>query len=582
MIDPIHSLAFSMQANRGVYAILFGSGLSRSAQIPTGWEITLDLVRRLATMSGEDSGSDPSAWYRGRYGHEPDYSELLDALAKTPAERQQLLRQYWEPTEQDRENGAKQPTQAHRAIADLVAKGVVRVIVTTNFDRLMELALLDAGVTPTVLSSPDQVHGAMPLIHTQCCVFKVHGDYLDTRIRNTPSELSGYPTEFDTLLDRIFDEFGLIVCGWSADWDEALRNAVLRAPSRRFATYWAIRGEASDSARRLIDHRGAQTVAIKDADSFFNAVHRHVEALEAFSRPHPLSTAAAVAAVKRYMSEPRFRIQHADLVESEVERVLSEVGETQFPANGGPAPDAAQFNQRVKAYEAATATLTAMAIEAGRWAEADHQEVWVRALQRVAANRSTGGGFPLWLELQRFPAMLLLYSLALTAIQSNRLDFLRRLLTAAVSREGREDKLAVHLLLSGGFFENGGGKLFEGKGNRMYPVSDWLRDWLEPATRKLFHSKEGFEFEFDRLEILMALSYGPRSSRSADWYWVPVGGYGYRRGNLSKVIEAIEASLEESGASSPYAQSKLFGATVDECRTQLAQFKDFASKIRQW
>jgi hypothetical protein len=43
MIDPIHSLAFSIQANRGVYAVLFGSGISRSAKIPTGWEITLDL-----------------------------------------------------------------------------------------------------------------------------------------------------------------------------------------------------------------------------------------------------------------------------------------------------------------------------------------------------------------------------------------------------------------------------------------------------------------------------------------------------------------------------------------------------------
>lgn len=262
--------------------------------------------------------------------------------------------------------------------------------------------------------------------------------------------------------------------------------------------------------------------------------------------------------------------------------MLSEVGETRFPANGGPAPDAAQFNQRVKAYEAATTTLTAMAIEAGRWAEADHQEVWVRALQRVAANRSAGGGFPVWLDLQGFPAMLLLYSLALTAVQSNRLDFLRRLLTWEVSREDREDKLAVHLLQSGCLFKDGRITLFEGKESRLHPVSDWLCDWLEPATRRLFHSKQGFEFEFDRLEVLMALSYGQRSSRSAEWYWVPVGGFGYRHGNRSRVIEMIEASLEESGASSPYVQAKLFGATVDECQAQLAQFKKFAAGIRPW
>ena len=71
-------------------------------------------------------------------------------------------------------------------------------------------------------------------------------------------------------LDRIFDEFGLIVCGWSADWDSALRKAIFRAPSRRFTTYWAVRGEPGDKAQRLIDHRRAQVISIKDADTFFH------------------------------------------------------------------------------------------------------------------------------------------------------------------------------------------------------------------------------------------------------------------------------------------------------------------------
>ena len=53
---------------------------------------------------------------------------------------------------------------------------------------------------PDVLSSVDQVHGAKPLIHMNCCVFKIHGDYMDTRIRNTPSELGEYPEEYDNFL----------------------------------------------------------------------------------------------------------------------------------------------------------------------------------------------------------------------------------------------------------------------------------------------------------------------------------------------------------------------------------------------
>ena len=107
--------------------------------------------------------------------------------------------------------GAKQPTAAHKAIAWLVAQGFVKVIITTNFDRLLEKALEEVGVEPAVLSSEDQVKGMVPLVHTQHCLIKLHGDYLDPRIRNTPSELSEYSLEFNQLLDRIFDEFGLIV-----------------------------------------------------------------------------------------------------------------------------------------------------------------------------------------------------------------------------------------------------------------------------------------------------------------------------------------------------------------------------------
>ena len=238
MIDPIHSLAFSIQASPGVYAVLVGSGVSRAAGIPTGWEITLDLIRNLAKLHGEACDPDPpERWYKKKFEKDADYADLLKELANTPAERQQLLRGYYEPN--DRE-GEKKPTAAHRAIAALAAQKFIRIIITTNVDHLVETALRDEGIEPTVLSSPDQVQGALPLIHTpQCCVFKVHGDYLDTLIRNTPAELDQYPPGFNRLLNQIFDEFGLIVCGWSAKWDGALREAIYRAPSRRFTTYGA-------------------------------------------------------------------------------------------------------------------------------------------------------------------------------------------------------------------------------------------------------------------------------------------------------------------------------------------------------
>ena len=71
MIDPVHAPAFSVQSNRGVYALLLGSVLSRASGIPTGWEITLDLVRKLANVHGDNPDPTPESWYQEKYGKEP-------------------------------------------------------------------------------------------------------------------------------------------------------------------------------------------------------------------------------------------------------------------------------------------------------------------------------------------------------------------------------------------------------------------------------------------------------------------------------------------------------------------------------
>lgn len=582
MIDPIHSLAFSAQANAGVYAVLLGSGVSRSARIPTGWEITLDLVRKLASVAGEVCEPDPAGWYRNKYDQEPDYSALLDALAKTPAERQQLLRAYLEATEAERADGLKSPTSAHRAIADLAARGYIRVIITTNFDRLMETALADVGVVPTVLSSPDQVQGALPLIHTRCCVFKVHGDYLDTRIRNTPDELETYPPEFNALLNQIFDEFGLIVCGWSADWDTALREAINLSVSRRFSHFWAIRGEPGDAAARLIQHRQAQVVRITDADGFFSEVSRLIEALEQFSRPHPLSTEAAVASLKSYLAEPKYRIRLADLVSNEVDKMVEATSGQNFAVQGGPAPDTNTFTARVRAYEAACETLLAMAVVGGHWSEDWNHPTWQNALTRLAARRGEAG-FTVWVELQRYPATLLFYALGIGAIEAGErgLEFLGKLFSTPVYRESRQDKTAVELLPAFCLFERSNelAKLLEGMGRHHVPLNEWIHALLKSKVQGIAPSEARYTYAFDKLELLMALSYAFYAKRTNDWYWVPPGSYGYRHDNRERILNEIRESLGSLVDKSPYVRNNIFGNTATECNVSLVAFEDWVKTL---
>jgi hypothetical protein len=326
-MDPLLSLALALHNTRGGYAFLLGSGLSSAAGIPTGWGIVEDLVRQLATAQSPEAAraatADPAGWYLATYGEEPSYSRLLARLAPTQAARRELLRSYFEPTPEEREDEVKVPTAAHRAVARLMREGVVRVVFTTNFDRLLESALGELGVAPAVIATADQIRGMLPLHLERATIIKLHGDYLDTRIKNTPEELAGYPRLLDRLLDRVLDEYGLIVCGWSATYDVALRDAITRVPSRRFPTFWAVHGTLTEEARTLIEQRRAIEIEIEGADEFFDDVAEKVTTLEAFRRPHPLTTAVAVATLKRYLPVPEQHIRLHDLVMDEVERVIS-------------------------------------------------------------------------------------------------------------------------------------------------------------------------------------------------------------------------------------------------------------------
>ena len=587
MIDPVHSLAFSMQANPGVYAVLVGSGISRAAKIPTGWEITLDLVRKLAELHKEPCEPEPERWYQDKFDKEADYSDLLDELFKTRDERQQFLRPYWEPGDQEREDGAKRPTAAHQAIAALAARGFIKIIVTTNFDRLMESALRDQGLEPTVLSSPDQIQGALPLIHTRCCVIKLHGDYLDTRIRNTSSELDQYSREFDDLLDRIFDEFGLVICGWSAEWDGALRSAINRTPSRRFTTYWTVRvrGTLGDEAQRLIDHRGAHVIRIEDADTFFTTIQQHVESIEEFSKPHPLSVEAAVASLKRYISEPRYRIRLSDLVDETVTRIVEAASGDDFSVNG-QTQTTELVTARVWRYEAICSTLLAMAAVGGFWAEEDHYCVWRRALERLGSNVSTSG-YTLWLDLQRYPATLLFYALGLGALESDRLRFVEHLLGITIRKMIRNHDnyiSAVEMLPPSCLFDSGGREMqiLKGMEGRYFPLNDWIHDTLWRHFQHIASHKDKYTLTFDKFEVLIALGYLYRVEQSSLTDQVllpPPGAFVYRHQNSIRIMKEIDESLSEDQDDSPFVKSGIFGRNTEDCTRNVLQLRLFIPRL---
>lgn len=527
-MDKSLIIPFTIQSNPGVYAILLGSGVSKAAGISTGWDITLDLCKKYASVNGE-SPEDPYNWYVEKFNDEPRYDDLLAAITNTTAERQALLRKYFEPTEEEREQGLKVPTSTHRSIAKLVKDGYIRMILTTNFDRLMEMALEEEGIQYDVASNEDSLNGIRPYVHSKCTIIKLHGDYKDTRIKNTSEELSEYPKILDNLLDRIFDEFGLITVGWSGVWDGALRSAMLRCRTRRYSWFWLTISEPSNEAREIINHRLANVIMIPNADSFFNALPLKISAIDNLEKIHPLNQEICRELTKKLILKGNL-IELYDLVHSETLRIAEYIKGA--PVSGDPI----DYEDEVKRYYIKSenllviiATITLFYFNDPHQRSNKYLELLKKTFERIHFKEIVGGKES-FTNLKNYPLLLAIYTLGISAIIGNR-DVLKSIFIEINS----EDEHGRHILK-----HKYPGRVLSGSLSRpiereVTPRNNHIFEEMKNIFVPSILTDKEYEEAFDAFEFLYGIIYLYKFSS-----WSPVGRFIWRRGGEETIKNLLK------------------------------------------
>jgi hypothetical protein len=571
--DGETQVAFSIFHNKGVYAALLGSGVSSATGIPTGWEITLDLIRRVGLARGSPEQPDWAKWYREQTKLEPEYSAVVEELGLSSAERRSILDGYIEPTEKDRTLRRKTPTKAPAALAELVRSGYIRLIVTTNFDRLMENALREREIEPTIIASVDALSGAPPLAHSRCYLVKLHGDYKDARILNTDSELKKYPKPLDKLLDRIFDEYGLIVVGWSAQWDDALRSAFERAPNRRYPTFWTARGPLNSSAADLVAHRKARIVTIKDANSFLDGLQKKIEILIRSQVVDPPSIKLLVNSAKRYVDEKR-KMDLSDLLETQCEKLRATAKPVDMMLDGSVDPK--RFIERLELYEAASEPLGRIAGIVGRWGDDSELPFVLDVVQALLSDIDDSlAGFTVLVELRSYPALLVFTSYGIGLTRANRWGALHKLFSFEF-RSGISNRQGIDLFSSGYF--RGYSEIWKRLGplqNPYTPVSDRLCDLMAEWGKSFIGLTPDVELLFERYELLGSIAYFERypeadiekTHSSAENNYrivrVPVGRFIWDNARRTQLFEEFKKPEYKNG---------VFGAGFAKRSEKLLQF----------
>jgi len=422
--DALLALAFSLQSSPGAYALLIGAGVSIPSGVPSAWEVLRDLTSRIVGIEGGDAAGNPVRWYEAKFGEPGRYDTVLQRVAPTRLARQQLLRGYFEPSEEDVEAGRKRPTDAHRAVARMVRAGRVRVIVTLNFDRLIEQAIRDEGIEPTIVASADDAAGLAPLHTLGCCVIHLHGDYLNPRsMLNTPAELNGYRAPTRRLLLQVLKDYGLIIAGWSSDWDPALRQAIASRYPSRMSMVWIEPREQSDAARELLTLKRGLLMRT-DADHGFRRLADAADAMANRNSRHPLTVPVAVETAKRELAGQTVAIRLHDILTREFARLHDHHDfhlldyQDDTPLGGYPA-----VLDRV---EEASKVCCALVATLARWGDDETASWWIDEIKRFSVTIQ-GNGLTRLLSLQRVVATALFYSAGIAALAGGKLVLAARL-----------------------------------------------------------------------------------------------------------------------------------------------------------
>lgn len=547
-VDPLLSLACSIHVQKGVYALLLGSGISRTSGIPTGWEITLDLIKKMAALHGKNEIDDLTKWYKDNYGKQPDYSDILKELAETQAERNNLLKAYFEPSDDNADVLYRRPTKAHKAIAQLIKDGYIRVVITTNFDRLLENALGEIGFVPNVISNKYQLEGAMPLIHSTCTILKVNGDYMDTRIKNTVSELSKYGPKMNKYIERILDEFGLIVCGWSGEWDIALRNCIFRTKNRRFSYFWLKKGQLVESAQEIINFKSFKLIDIDEADKVFTELKEKIDSLNDLTmRQSPLSIELACTTLKRLLPDTKNIIRISDLIMDSAKDLINNVNKLDWSSS----PKSSDIKQRIEQLENISKPLIHLITLGCYWSDKSYEQIWINCFKYIfnVKPSSANGVYTVWGNLFNYPALLTMYAILMSCIESGHYDLLYKILNDAKST--KDSQYGKPYLISSRLYPESVIKkdvcnkaLYSD--TKYVPVSERVFDILKEPIFQIVNNEDEYNILFDKAEYFFAVNYlyneylNMEKGQTLNTIGAPIGRFGYKLCNYWKVKDTFD------------------------------------------
>jgi hypothetical protein len=259
-LSTFDRLAYLLKENR--YALFLGAGASVESGGYTASEIAWAILRKIYGVKPE---GELQKLFETEYGKPVNFENVLESISTSSIHRREIIREFFKEMA---------PSEGYRYLAMLLKAGYFYpIVLTTNFDHMLEDSLKKEGVAVKVLTAEELTSPPIKPSEGEIVIVKLHGDISKPdSLKFTTLETMQLPEATEKLIIQICEQQGIIVVGYRAQ-DIDVRNALQKAKPSAKGLFWVskdILDESKDEEIFLLLEKHNSTKNIISGITFDN------------------------------------------------------------------------------------------------------------------------------------------------------------------------------------------------------------------------------------------------------------------------------------------------------------------------
>ena len=266
------------------------------------------------------------------------------------------------------------------------------------------------------------------------------------------------------------------------------------------------------------------------------------------------------------------------MIHTEVEKLYSELASEKFDTNVTNL-NQEFFQQRLKQYEVSSSKLFAMMTALAYYDNERYPSLLIFAIERLCKQPRENGKVVL-LDLQFYPALLLLYSSGIASIMARHYKYL----ADGLIKGNYNDIRGMHKILSKlnvwHVFSHDSYRFVprEDASREYTPANNYIFDVLREQLQPYVPDDDKYKEKFDIFEYLLGLTYMDIIEDN----WGPVGCFRWRYGRFKDRINPFDEFFKEGiqqGANWKLLTDGFFGGSVEQIKNVKSKYDDFLKRF---